>query len=206
MRSNNQAFLILFASLALTHSEAKFYSKASLWGTRLPRSPIQASLSEQYLDPLLEIDTKRISEYEFLRSALIIRGGEIEEEEEENDSDTSSDDEDESSDEYDEEEENDSDSDADVDAETETDTDEYDSESEEEEEEEQVYSKTPSLSKSVKNKSKSKSKDVVYDEPVSLSPFQDMGVTLGVMLLCNKLDLTDKKIIKYARYVWKYNN
>lgn len=28
-----------------------------------------------------------------------------------------------------------------------------------------------------------------------------MGITLGVMAMCNKLDLTNAKIIKYARYV-----
>jgi hypothetical protein len=66
--------------------------------------------------------------------------------------------------------------------------------------------RTKSSSQSSQSKSKSKSihsnlEAVEYDEPISLSPFQDMGITLGVMAMCNKLDLTNAKIIKYARYV-----
>jgi hypothetical protein len=41
-----------------------------------------------------------------------------------------------------------------------------------------------------------------YDEPLALSPMQDMGITLGVMIMCNKLDLTNTKIIRFARYVY----
>ena len=79
--------------------------------------------------------------------------------------------------------------------------DEYDSESETEPEVEEA--KDASLSRSVKRKSSSSSRDVEveYDEPIALTPIQDMGITLGVMVLCNKLDLTNTKVIKYARYV-----
>lgn len=71
--------------------------------------------------------------------------------------------------------------------------DEYDSDNEEEEE---VTSAKASTSASVTSNTKS---IIEYDEPLSLSPLTDMGITLGVMLLCNKLDLTNTKIIKMAR-------
>ena len=72
--------------------------------------------------------------------------------------------------------------------------DEYDSESETEPEMEEA--KDASLSRSVKRKSSSSSRDVEveYDEPIALSPMQDMGITLGVMVLCNRLDLTNTNL------------
>jgi len=42
----------------------------------------------------------------------------------------------------------------------------------------------------------------VYDEPLVLSSTQDMGVTLGVLLVCNKLDLTNTRLIKVFRFAY----
>lgn len=99
--------------------------------------------------------------------------------------------------EYDSEDESASEYDEEYDDETsEESSDEYETESESEDE---IVSQAKSLSSSVKAKASKTSEAVEYDEPLSLSSLQDMGVTLAVMLLCNKLDLTNTKIIKYAR-------
>jgi len=51
--------------------------------------------------------------------------------------------------------------------------------------------------------SNSEVEDEEYDKPIpALSPIQEMGLTAGVMMLCNKLDLTDKKIIMMARFAF----
>lgn len=44
--------------------------------------------------------------------------------------------------------------------------------------------------------------DKEYDEPFAITAMQDMGLTLGVMYMCNKLDLTNVKIIKMARFAF----
>ncbi len=84
-----------------------------------------------------------------------------------------------------------------------SDEEEYDSDEEEEETDSDEEEEAPTaLATTVKSKAKSKSKiedDQDHDAPLSLSPLQDMGVTLGVMVLCNKLDLTNAKIIQMAR-------
>jgi hypothetical protein len=140
---------------------------------------------------------------------LTIRGGEIDSSDEydsDSDSDEYDEEYDEDTDSSDDDDTSDTDSDSDTDT-SDSDTsdddtsDEYDSESETEPEVEEA--KDASLSRSVKRKSSSSSRDVEveYDEPIALTPMQDMGITLGVMVLCNRLDLTNTKVIKYARYV-----
>ncbi len=115
----------------------------------------------------------------------IPRGGDIDEESDE-----------ESDDESEEEEESEYDLDDDESEEDEGESeydDEYDSDNEEEQD---VTTGEASNSASVASNTKS---IIEYDEPLSLSPLTDMGITLGVMVLCNKLDLTNTKIIKMAR-------
>jgi len=104
------------------------------------------------------------------------------EEEEESDSDSDSEQEDSDEDEDDEDE---------YDEEYDSDYDEYEEEydEEEEDEEEQELGVSSSIPQ-------------VYDEALTLTPMQDMGITLGVMVLCNKLDLTNKNIIRGARYAF----
>ena len=117
------------------------------------------------------------------------RGGWMEEDEEDEEEDEEEDyeddeDEDEDEDEYDEEDEE----------EEYDEEDEYDDEDDEEEEDEESTGIAISSSSSSNNQVKEE-----YDEPISLSPMIDMGITLGVMVLCNKLDLTNTKIIRMAR-------
>jgi len=84
------------------------------------------------------------------------------------------------------------------DEEEESEEEEYDYEEEESEEEEYDYEEEESEEEEELEQNVSKS----YDEPLTLSPMTDMGVTLGVMVLCNKLDLTNTKIIKIARFAF----
>ncbi len=127
------------------------------------------------------------------------RGGYIDEEDEYDvDVDES---EDESEDEYDvdeseEEEEEDEYDDESDDEEVEEieEIDEEEEEDDEEDDESETEESTGLASTSSKGTIVSD-----YDDPISLSPMIDMGVTLGIMVLCNKLDLTNTKIIRYAR-------
>jgi len=41
-----------------------------------------------------------------------------------------------------------------------------------------------------------------YDEPLVLSSMQDMAVTLGVLVSCNKLDLTNTRLIRVFRFAY----
>lgn len=78
--------------------------------------------------------------------------------------------------------------------------DEYDCESEEEK---GTSAASNALVKNMKSKATSNADDNEgYDEPLSLAPLQDMGITLGVMFACNKLDLTNTKIIKIGRFAF----
>ena len=76
--------------------------------------------------------------------------------------------------------------------------DEYDEEDEEIEQEEAEDQPTlnsqPSLSNNVESKR-------AFDEPFSLSPIQELSVTVGSMFLFSKLNLNDSKIIRFARCV-----
>jgi hypothetical protein len=85
-----------------------------------------------------------------------------------------------------------------------TDTDE-EQEQEEEEDDEMMLKKEETNANAMSVLSKSVQDDPSslepYDEPLSLSAIHDLGITLGIMVLCNKLDLTNAKIIRYARYV-----
>lgn len=167
--------------------------------------------------PLYNDDTTRINLNQSTRNSevfLLLRGGKIDDYEDDYDSDSSDYSDDETDDETDVDDiENDNDSSDDTDDDDSdsdggflgTDTeDEYDSDvnsddgdtTDDDEEE---------MSKSVATPSSSKTKEVdekVYDEPLAVSPMQDMGITLGVMVLCKKLDLTQPKIIKMARFAF----
>jgi hypothetical protein len=112
-------------------------------------------------------------------------------------------------DEYDETDDNDEYDDTDTDNDEEeadaeavhddTDTEVSESESSEEEEEEDT---NDDISKTKREHlQKNAIGNTQYDEAFALSPMQDMGITLGVMVMCNKLDLTNTKIIRFARYV-----
>lgn len=96
------------------------------------------------------------------------------------------------SEEYDDDEEN-SESDVESDDEDEDSTDEeYDSDEEYEEEEDDdtaVSTKTET----------SNPEDQEYDEVLMPSSFQQLGVTLGVTFISNRLDMYDKRVIKFAR-------
>mmetsp|Transcript_30434 Transcript_30434/g.36165 ORF Transcript_30434/g.36165 Transcript_30434/m.36165 type:complete len:498 (-) Transcript_30434:28-1521(-) len=157
-----------------------------------------------------------------------IRGGGTDDEEEYDDEDVtdsdseevSDDEDDESSDDDEEKDEEESDSgDTDSDEEEEdglreqssdgehdTEYDEYDEdeESEYEEDEESEYAEDEDVGAMASSiaTSRKRGTEQAYDEPLALSSIQDMGVTLGVMVLCNKLDLTNTRIIKFARFTF----
>lgn len=85
------------------------------------------------------------------------------------------------------------------DSSSEEEEDEYESESESEEEK-GTSAPSNALVKNMKSKAKStNTNNEGYDDPLSLAPLQDMGITLGVMFACNKLDLTNTNIIKIGR-------
>jgi len=135
-----------------------------------------------------------------------IRGGSSGEESEEYDTDE----EDESSD---DEEEYDSDSDEyDSDTEEEDEEDEYDSESEEEEEEEEESSsivqsslKASILSKSHQDTTDSDSEEgalVEYDDLLTPPAMQQFVISIGVMMLSNRIDILNEKAVKIARFAF----
>jgi len=142
----------------------------------------------------------------------------IEDETDDEDVDESSDDDEEESDveesdeeesdeeESDEEESDDGDTDDDTDeigqesSEGEYEDDEYD-EDEESEYDEDEGDHAGAMAPSIKSRGESGTEQV-YDEPLALSSMQDMGVTMVVLVLCNKLDLTNTRIIRYARFAF----
>ena len=142
-----------------------------------------------------------------------LRGGALEDDsssDEEGDSDVESDSDSETESEDSDESEEDSDSDDESESEVEESDSEAEESSDDEEETDSDYEEEssdeeeetePETSISTKtSQSKASSSDVEeYDEPLSFSPMQDMGVTLGVMILCNRLDLNNAKIVKVAR-------
>lgn len=115
-------------------------------------------------------------------------------EEETDDVDTDDDDDDEYDDDEDEDEIGQESS------EGEYDVDEYDEDMESEYDDEEE-DHAGAMASSTKTHQKTGTKQV-YDEPLALTSMQDMGVTLGVMVLCNKLDLTNTRIIRYARFAF----
>ena len=202
MRYSNQLLLLLTTALT-SSTDAKRHSPS--WGLSTPITSRSITSTNNNDHSAFDLQKRNKQLY----SALAINGGATDSGD---DTDDDSDDDTDNTDSEDEvSDDDDDDADADVEEEDEydeetedDDTDEYDDE--ESEEEEVIKTKATPLRTSIKQKSKSKAKakvveNVVYDEPLSLSPIQDMGVTLGVMLLCNKLDLTNTKIIRYARYV-----
>lgn len=145
-----------------------------------------------------------------------LRGGALEDDsssDEEGDSDVESDSDSETESEDSDESEEDSDSDDESESEVEESDSEAEESSDDEEETDSDYEEEssdeeeetePETSISTKtSQSKASSSDAEeYDEPLSFSPMQDMGVTLGVMILCNRLDLNNAKIVKVARFAF----
>ena len=158
-----------------TNASATNASPHSLRQTTNSRSNIESFSSLAFISKSL-ITNKN----EGLDAILKIHGGAITE----SDDGTTSDDEYDSSDndEYEEDEESDDESDEEV-----TDSDIS--------EEEETNDDIP------KSQTKNAIANTEYDEPLVLSPMQDMGITLGVMIMCNKLDLNNTKIIRFARCV-----
>lgn len=72
---------------------------------------------------------------------------------------------------------------------------EYSSSDQEEDEEDESEVSSNAMEK----QSKQQQKQRPYDEMLALTPMQDMGISLGVMILCNRLDLNNSKIIRFAR-------
>jgi len=211
VRKQRIVLLLLATILAISQADRPW---------NLPRATHANSLVSKS-----NIHTHAIQQYrskkQLLHAALSIHGGDIDSSDDGSDSDSdtseydsSSDDDASSDDEYDTDNGNDNDTELEAEVEADTaaaadTTDEYDDETESEETEDESESEdeaqeapsSKSLSTSLKKKSK-RDKIQTYDDPLSLSAMQDMGVTLGVMLLCNKLDLTNAKIIKYARFAF----
>eukprot|EP00571_Detonula_confervacea_P010971 CAMPEP_0172303898 /NCGR_PEP_ID=MMETSP1058-20130122/5405_1 /TAXON_ID=83371 /ORGANISM="Detonula confervacea, Strain CCMP 353" /LENGTH=461 /DNA_ID=CAMNT_0013014935 /DNA_START=76 /DNA_END=1461 /DNA_ORIENTATION=- len=120
--------------------------------------------------------------------------------------------EDESEEEYDEEEEEeestDDEYDSDDEYETESEGEEYDSDQEEEEEEEvsttQSSKKSTSLKSSLLSKSQDPSKEEVaeYDDLLTPPAMQQFAVSIGVMMLANRIDITNSKAVRIARFAF----
>jgi hypothetical protein len=115
---------------------------------------------------------------------------------------TSDDDE---SEEYDEEEEESDDEEYDSDDEEEYDTeseDEYDSDDEEEDALTASITQT-SLKSSVLSKSQDSDKEVdEYDTMLTPPAMQQFGISIGVMLLSNRIDILDAKAVRIARFAF----
>lgn len=107
------------------------------------------------------------------------------------------------SEEYDDDEESsesDVDSDVDSDDEDEDSTEEeYDSDEEYDEEEEEDDDDDAAVSTKTET---SNPDDQEYDEVLMPTSFQQLGVTLGVTFISNKLDMSDKRVIKFARFAF----
>jgi len=157
-------------------------------------------------------------------SALLLqqlRGGEAKaEDDEESESESESESEDESESEEEEEGESDEeekeevkveikeDPDLDEDSSDEYDYEEVEVEVEYDEYDEDEYDEAvdnegeSETGEEVKESSSAEVAEIEYDTMLAPPSMQSMGVTLGVMLATRKLDLTDTKIIRYARYAY----
>jgi len=83
-----------------------------------------------------------------------------------------------------------------------TDSEEYDSDTEEEEDGVVSSIKSTSLKTSIKSKSQ-KSDDIIdYDDMLQPPAMQQMMITVGVMLLSNKIDILNVKAVRIARYAF----
>ena len=113
-----------------------------------------------------------------------------------------------SDDEYDSEELSDDEYDGEYDETTDSDDNDeyYDSESEEEEDEEDAVTtslKSTSLKSSIKSKSsKNEQEPIVYDDLLTPPAMQQVFISVGVMLLSNKIDVTDPKPVRIARFAF----
>ena len=114
-----------------------------------------------------------------------------------------------SDDEYDSEELSDDEYDGGYDETTDSDEDNdeyYDSESEEEEDEEDAVTtshKSTSLKSSIKSKSsKNEQGPIAYDDLLTPPAMQQVFISVGVMLLSNKIDITDPKPVRIARFAF----
>ena len=103
------------------------------------------------------------------------------------------------SEEYEEDEES-SESDDESDDETDDETDDEDSTEEEYDSDEEYEEEDEDNETAVSTKIEtSKLEDQEYDEVLMPSSFQQLGVTLGVTFISNRLDMSDKRVIKFAR-------
>lgn len=98
-----------------------------------------------------------------------------------------------------------------TDAETDNDASEYEEEEEEEEnqyseyESEEEYDADEAIVEEASDDDAvevSGSSEIEYDSVLVPSSMQSMGVTLGVMILLKKVDLTDTKIVQYGRFAF----
>jgi hypothetical protein len=81
---------------------------------------------------------------------------------------------------------------------------EYDSESEEEEDSTTTTINPfgAMLKTSILSKSNNKESPMEYDELLTPPPMQQMGITIGVMLLSNRIDIHNSRAIKIARFAF----
>ena len=211
--------LTLLLLTLVTLSSAKLHP-TSKDGILLPRKVSHWGLSRRLILDSSIVHSKR--EFDLKNwETLVLRGGSSDEENSSDYDDNSQDEEDSDVENDEEEEDSDVETDSESDAETESDhsdsddevssdddgeesddTSNYEEESDDEDEESEPETSisTKSNRRSISVQSRASSSDVEeYDEPLSFTPMQDMGVTLGVMILCNRLDLNNAKIVKMAR-------
>ena len=173
--------LIVFVSLSSTESGSLFADATIISSVRTQSGYRRVAVRTNGWGLALNENLPPVSELNQLIVSL--RGG----------SDTESE-----SEEYDDDEESsgsDVESDDESDDEDEDSTeDEYDSDEEYDEEEEDEEDAAVSTKTETSNP-----EDQEYDEVLMPTSFQQLGVTLGVTFISNRLDMSDKRVIKFAR-------
>lgn len=148
-----------------------------------------------------------MSIYKGYHAITKIRGGSSEGDEDEDEDEYDEDEEDE----YDEDEESSdeiSDTDSEMDETDESDVEEeYDSDEDEEEDEDESVISQSSLKSSILSKSQdssdSNSEEIIeYDELIVPPAMQQFGITIGVMMLSNRIDILNAKAVQIARYAF----
>jgi len=176
-------------------------SPLSRWGckTGLPRIPsfIKQRLSVSSLPPPQLLKKHVEIEWSMSTGHVIaqIRGG----------SDSDSEEEVDESEEYDDEEEEDvdsSDDEYDSEEEYETESDDENEHDSDEEEEEFVIKASSSLKSSLLSKSQDSKKEIDYDDVLVPPAMQQFAVSIGVMLLSNRIDILDPKAVRIARFAF----
>lgn len=177
-------------------------SPPSRWGckTGLPRIPsfVKQRLSASSLPSPQPQNLQKNVDIEWSMSTrhviAQIRGG----------SNSDSEEEDDESDEYDDDEEEVESSDDEYDSEEEYETESDDeNEHDSDEEEEEVVTKTSSsLKSSLLSKSQDAEKEIDYDDLLTPPAMQQFAVSIGVMLLSNRIDILDPKAVRIARFAF----